>query len=112
MGVTLSLDDFGTGYSSLSYLRTLGFDELKIDRSFVSEIGANRRSLAVTHTIVQLARTLDMTTVAEGIETEEQATMLAAMGCRCGQGYHFGRPAPMREILTAYFKHKPGLQVA
>jgi len=102
MGVTLSLDDFGTGYSSLSYLRTLGFDELKIDRSFVSEISDNRRSLAVTHTIVQLARTLDMTTVAEGIETEEQARLLTAMGCRCGQGYYFGKPAPMHEFRARH----------
>jgi EAL domain-containing protein (putative c-di-GMP-specific phosphodiesterase class I) len=83
MGVTLSLDDFGTGYSSLSYLRTLGFDELKIDRSFVSEIGTNKRSLAVTHTIIQLARTLDMKTVAEGIETEEQARLLTATTWHC-----------------------------
>jgi diguanylate cyclase (GGDEF)-like protein len=112
MGVTLSLDDFGTGYSSLSYLRTLGFDELKIDRSFVSEIGTNKRSLAVTHTIIQLARTLDMKTVAEGIETEEQARLLTAMGCSCGQGYHFGRPAPMHEWHARHKQNGQILKVA
>ena len=112
MGVTLSLDDFGTGYSSLSYLRTLGFDELKIDRSFVSEISTSQRSLAVTHTIVQLARTLDMKTVAEGIETEEQAKLLTAMGCSCGQGYYFGKPAPIHEWRRRHVEKGQMLKVA
>jgi diguanylate cyclase (GGDEF)-like protein len=112
MGVTLSLDDFGTGYSSLSYLRDLGFDELKIDRSFVSEISDLHRSTAVTHTIVQLARTLDMATVAEGIETEEQSVLLAAMGCRCGQGYYFGRPAPMAHWRARLVERSAELKVA
>ena len=89
--------DFDTGYSSLSHLRSVGFDELKIDRSFVSEISTSKRSLAVTHATIQLARTPEMKTVAEGIETEEQARLLTAMGCSFGQGYHFGKPAPMHE---------------
>ncbi len=102
IGVTVSLDDFGTGYSSLSYLRNLGFDELKIDRSFVSEITKGGRPMAIAQTIVQLARNLDMTTVAEGIETEEQAQMLLAMGCRRGQGWLFGRPVGEREFTRLY----------
>ena len=101
-GVTVSLDDFGTGYSSLSYLRNLGFDELKIDRSFVSEITSGGRPMAIAQTIVQLARNLDMTTVAEGIETEEQGRLLLAMGCRRGQGWLFGRPVGEDEFIRLY----------
>lgn len=105
-GVTVSLDDFGTGYSSLSYLRNLGFDELKIDRSFVSEITNGGRPMAIAQTIVQLARNLDMTTVAEGIETDEQARMLLAMGCRRGQGWLFGRPVAEQEFTRLYLPER------
>ena len=101
-GVTVSMDDFGTSYSSLSSLRHLGFDDLKIDRSFVSEITSGVLPMAIAQTIVQLACNLDMTTVAEGIETDEQVQMLLAMGCRRGQGWLFGRPVAEREFTRLY----------
>ncbi len=99
MGVRVALDDFGTGYSSLSYLKGFPFDELKIDRSFIVSVLQDKRSMAIIHTIVSLARNLDMTIVAEGIEEEDQATLLAAAGCLRGQGYFFGRPSAIRDLL-------------
>ncbi len=98
MNITVSLDDFGTGFSSLSYLRTFPFDELKIDRSFVADILRDNQAAAVVQTILALARNLDMSVVAEGIETEEHARLLTAMGCSKGQGYHFGKPMDGRAL--------------
>jgi diguanylate cyclase (GGDEF)-like protein len=114
MDVTVALDDFGTGFSSLSYLRKFPFDELKIDRSFVADIEADRQAAAIVLTILGLARTLDMSVVAEGIESEEQALLLTAMGCGKGQGYHFGRPMPMKELMALFASQKggPARQVA
>ena len=100
MGITVSLDDFGTGFSSLSYLRTFPFDELKIDRSFVADILRDGQAASVVQTILALARNLDMSVVAEGIETEEHARLLTAMGCSKGQGWHFGRPMDARAIAA------------
>lgn len=93
-GVKTSLDDFGTGFSSLSYLQSLPFDALKIDRSFVSALGVNRKSEGIVRAIVDLARTMEMVVIAEGIETEEQEAFLKAMGCDMGQGYRYGRATP------------------
>lgn len=90
--VGLKLDDFGTGYSSLSYLCALRFDSLKISRSFVSRLGSDRKTRAIVETIVNLAHTLDMSVVAEGIETEQQLHALQAMGCDLGQGFLFHKP--------------------
>lgn len=92
MGVQVSLDDFGTGYSALSYLTTLPVDKIKIDQSFVQQIG-QRADDALLHGIIDLCRRLGKTTIAEGVETEEQARQLAHWGCQSGQGYLFGRPA-------------------
>ena len=95
LGVRLAIDDFGTGYSSLSYLQRFPIDLLKIDRSFVSTLAGDdsgdQGSLAAT--IVSLAKTLRLRAVAEGVETEDQAAALAALGCELAQGYHFARPA-------------------
>lgn len=99
LGVVVSLDDFGTGFSSLSYLRCFGFDELKIDRSFISDLNKDQQSMAIVRTIVSLAHELGMRVIAEGIETEEQAKLVMAAGCSRGQGYFFGRPRPMKAIL-------------
>ena len=99
MGVTVSLDDFGTGYSSLSYLRRFGFDELKIDRSFVSDLARDRQAMAVVQTIIALAHNLDIRVIAEGIETEDQARIIAAAGCTQGQGFLFGRPVPFLALM-------------
>ena len=97
LGVRAALDDFGTGYSSLSYLHKFPFRVLKIDRSFVAELGHGTRasSFTVVSAILALARALDMDVVAEGIETPEQREALVSMGCEFGQGYLLGRPAPI-----------------
>ena len=100
MGVAIALDDFGTGYSSLAYLDGFGFDELKIDRSFVADIARRSRCMAIIQTIVALGRQLGLSVVAEGIETMEQATMLMAAGCSTGQGYLYGRPVSAADIAT------------
>jgi diguanylate cyclase (GGDEF)-like protein/PAS domain S-box-containing protein len=92
LGVRLAIDDFGTGYSSLSYLRELPIDVLKIDRAFVDGITASRQRLALARGIVQIAKTLEIAVVAEGIETIDQCEALTEMGCEYGQGYLFARP--------------------
>ena len=95
MGISVAVDDFGTGYSNLSYLIDFSFSRLKIDRSFVSRIDTDNGSGAVVSTIVGLSRALGVHTIAEGVETESQATMLKAAGCEVVQGYYFGKPAPL-----------------
>ena len=106
-GFTLSLDDFGTGYSSLSYLKRFSLDKLKIDRSFVADLPGDVENIAITKAIIGLARTLSMRTVAEGIETAEQAATLRALGCQYGQGYYFSQPLAV-EQMTAYLAlHQP-----
>jgi len=103
VGVSISLDDFGTGYSSLRHLRELPFDTLKIDRSFVRSMSDCDDALSIVKTIVQLAKSLGLAVTAEGIETEDQARDLQALGCERGQGYYLGRPAaglPSREPLA------------
>jgi EAL domain-containing protein (putative c-di-GMP-specific phosphodiesterase class I) len=92
--VGLKLDDFGTGYSSLSHLRTLHFDSLKIDPSFVQRVATDLETRAIIETIVKLAHTLHMNVVAEGIETEDQLAGLIDAGCDTGQGFLFSRPLP------------------
>lgn len=90
-GVKTSLDDFGTGFSSLSYLQSLPFDALKIDRSFVSALSGSDKSRGIIQAILDLARTMGMTVIAEGIETVEQEELLQGMGCDMGQGFRYGR---------------------
>jgi diguanylate cyclase (GGDEF)-like protein len=97
IGVRLAIDDFGTGYSSLSYLRDLPIDVVKMDRSFVEGIADSDQSLAVAEGIVQIARTLNLEVVAEGIETEEQRDLLRSMGCHYGQGYLLAMPMPVTQ---------------
>ena len=94
LGCPVGLDDFGTGYSSLGYLRRLPVDFLKLDRVLVQDIHADPQAARIAETIVRLARTLSLATIAEGIEREEQAEALAGMGCHYGQGWLFGRPQP------------------
>ena len=98
MGITVAVDDFGTGYSNLSYLIDFPFHKLKIDRSFVSRLETDANSGAVVSTIVGLSRALGVNTIAEGVETENQATLLRAAGCDVFQGFLYGRPAPLKII--------------
>jgi EAL domain-containing protein (putative c-di-GMP-specific phosphodiesterase class I) len=95
LGVRIALDDFGTGYSSLSYLRSFPFDKIKIDQSFVSEIGSRPDCLAIVTSVASLARQLGMSTTAEGVETAEQLRELRAAGCDEVQGFYFDRPRPL-----------------
>jgi diguanylate cyclase (GGDEF)-like protein/PAS domain S-box-containing protein len=101
LGVRLAIDDFGTGYSSLAYLHRFPVDVLKIDRSFVTSVVAGRQSPALARAIVDLGRSLDLDTVAEGIEQEAEMTQFRELACSHGQGYLFSRPAPADE--TARF---------
>ena len=98
LGIHLSMDDFGTGYSSLNRLRNLPFDRLKVDRSFVRELGRNRDDAAIVHAIVTLSKSLGMQVIAEGVETDAQLAQLHSENCDIGQGYFFGRPVPATEI--------------
>ena len=98
LGVRLAVDDFGTGYSSLSYLQRFPIDVLKIDRSFVADIGPASIDRSLAQAIVSLAASLDLLAVAEGVETEAQATLLASLGCHMAQGYFYSRPVPADSI--------------
>lgn len=94
LGVSIAMDDFGTGWSSLAHLWRFPFSKLKIDRAFITDMPRDPKLRAIVTTIVGLGRILDMTVIAEGVETEEQARLLAAEGCEQGQGWLFGRPMP------------------
>jgi EAL domain-containing protein (putative c-di-GMP-specific phosphodiesterase class I) len=99
LGVRFALDDFGTGYSSLSYLHTLPLDMLKIAKSFVDGLSRGGREASFVRMIIELARSLGVGVVAEGIETLEQSNALVALGCDLGQGFYLGRPRPVRDEL-------------
>ena len=101
-GVRIALDDFGTGYSSLSYLRSFPFDKIKVDQSFVREIGRRPDCLAIVRSIADLARQLGMTTVAEGVETQEQLVAVRDAGCTEVQGYLLGRPGPRAAVADGF----------
>nr|WP_094973376.1 EAL domain-containing protein [Bradyrhizobium symbiodeficiens]AWM05089.1 GGDEF domain-containing protein [Bradyrhizobium symbiodeficiens] len=99
LGVRISMDDFGTGYSSLSYLRSFPFDKIKIDQSFVRDLGANREAQAIIRSIVSLGKGLGVTITAEGVETEAELSCLRAEGCDEGQGFLFSKARPNAEII-------------
>ena len=132
LGVRISMDDFGSGYSSLSYLQAFPFDKIKIDRAFVINLGKNPQSAAIVRAVIDLGHGLDMSIVAEGVETSEQLTFLAQEGCDAVQGYLLGKPAPIGQyaalvgrnvikpwsprarparapgrLLTVFFEHDP-----
>ncbi len=99
LGVRISMDDFGTGYSSLSYLRSFPFDKIKIDQSFVRDLGTNRDAQAIVRAIISLGVGLGVTITAEGVETESELSCLRAEGCHEGQGFLFSRARPNDEII-------------
>jgi predicted signal transduction protein with EAL and GGDEF domain len=98
LGVRISLDDFGTGYSSIGYLRSFKFDKLKIDQSFVRDLLADEKSLAIVRAIVGLGSSFGITTTAEGVETEDQRSCLNHEGCTEVQGFLYSKPLPPNEI--------------
>ncbi len=98
MGVKISIDDFGTGYSSLAYLRRFPIDTLKIDIAFIREVTSNPQDAAITRTIIELAHSLNLRVVAEGVETQAQLAFLKAAGCDQIQGYLFSRPLPVATL--------------
>jgi EAL domain-containing protein (putative c-di-GMP-specific phosphodiesterase class I) len=98
-GFSIILDDFGTGYSSLTYLKALPLDALKIDRSFIRTLTTDPRDRAIVTAIIGVARSLQMDVVAEGVERHAQKQQLLEMGCTVMQGYLFGRPVPVEQII-------------
>jgi EAL domain-containing protein (putative c-di-GMP-specific phosphodiesterase class I) len=110
IGVLFAIDDFGTGYSSLSYLIRFPLDLLKIDKSFIDKICDGREAAAVACGLIAMGNALRLTTIAEGIESAEQAAVLLDLGCEMGQGYHFARPMPaaqMENFLRCIGPRKP-----
>jgi len=104
-GIHLSLDDFGTGHSSLAYLKRFPIDCVKIDRSFIKDMPENTDDVAIARTIIAMAKALDLTTVAEGVETAAQLASLKNMGCDQIQGYFFSRPLPADDFTAFYRAH-------
>jgi EAL domain-containing protein (putative c-di-GMP-specific phosphodiesterase class I) len=98
MGVRLSIDDFGTGYSSLAYLKRLPVNEIKIDRSFVMNMGEDEDDAVIVRSTIDLGRNLGLDVVAEGVESEEIWNELSSLGCHVAQGYYLSRPVPPDEL--------------
>jgi diguanylate cyclase (GGDEF)-like protein len=112
LGVGISMDDFGTGYSSLAYLQKFPFDKIKIDRSFVRDLSEHSQSIAIIRAVTALGISLNMTTTAEGVETEEQLQTLKKEGCTEVQGYLFSKPVPAAEATQLLQSHKASKAVA
>jgi EAL domain-containing protein (putative c-di-GMP-specific phosphodiesterase class I) len=99
-GLSIAMDDFGTGYTSLGQLADLPLDVVKIDRSFVIAMGTSERSRAIIESVINMAHALKLRVVAEGVETNEQMSLLTRLGCNYIQGYLISRPLPAQEITT------------
>lgn len=106
LGFSLSIDDFGTGYSSLSYLARFPIDELKIDRAFITDIDTLPKQITVIENIINLGKSLNLTVVAEGVETQQQATLLSNLNCNSIQGFHFYRPQPRQEVEELFVQNR------
>jgi EAL domain-containing protein (putative c-di-GMP-specific phosphodiesterase class I) len=101
-GIKLSIDDFGTGYSSLAYLKKLPVSELKIDKSFVTDMNENLSDHTIVNATIQLGHNLGLKVVAEGVESQDIFNQLKAMGCDYQQGYFISRPLPPDELMAAF----------
>jgi EAL domain-containing protein (putative c-di-GMP-specific phosphodiesterase class I) len=108
-GVKLSIDDFGTGYSSLSYLKRFEVDKLKIDQSFIRDLNSDPEDAAIVRAIIQMAGSLSLKTIAEGVENEDVLAMLRDFGCDEAQGYYFARPMPADELPN--FRHRAASRI-
>ncbi|ENN9979972.1 EAL domain-containing protein [Vibrio vulnificus] len=106
LGFSLSIDDFGTGYSSLAYLARFPIDELKIDRAFINDIDVLPKQVTVIENIINLGKSLNLTVVAEGVETHQQAALLSNLRCHSIQGFHFHRPQPKHEIEELFAQNR------
>lgn len=102
IGIVISIDDFGTGYSSLSYLKKYPIDIIKIDQSFIKDMELDEKNAAIATTIIQLAHSLGMEVIAEGVEKDKQVEILKAANCQKAQGYYFSRPVPIDDINKSY----------
>ena len=107
LGIELAIDDFGTGHSSLSYLKQFPVNRLKIDKAFIDNIHTCKEDLAIVRTIIGLAQALDLESIAEGIEYQEQADLLREEGCQEGQGYYFSKPMPVSEFEAYLMRNHP-----
>jgi EAL domain-containing protein (putative c-di-GMP-specific phosphodiesterase class I) len=107
LGVRIAMDDFGTGYSSLSYLRLFPFDKIKIDQSFIRELGDSKDCAAIVKAVVDLGSSLGITTTAEGVETTDQLDQVREHGCTEIQGYFFGKPLPFSHVEKLLRKGSP-----
>jgi diguanylate cyclase (GGDEF)-like protein/PAS domain S-box-containing protein len=112
LGVRICMDDFGTGYSSLSYLRSFPFDKIKIDRSFIRELGKDNDCMAIIRAVMRLGSSLGMITTAEGVETEEQLDLLRAEGCMQVQGFLFSKAVPAADIPILLRRLRPRIRAA
>ncbi len=112
IGLRIAMDDFGTGYSSLSYLQSFPFDRIKVDRSFVSQLGSTTTAATVVRAVVEIAASRGMETTAEGVETEDQRQQLADLGCDQAQGYLLGRPVPIAQVASVIAKWNGGQRQA
>ncbi|USD41656.1 EAL domain-containing protein [Vibrio sp. SCSIO 43135] len=106
LGFALSIDDFGTGYSSLSYLARFPIDELKIDRAFITDLDTLPKQVTVIENIINLGKSLNLSVVAEGVETQQQATLLSNLNCNSIQGFHFYRPQPKQEVEELFAQNR------
>lgn len=106
LGIGIALDDFGTGYAGLDYLQSLPFTCLKIDKTFVQQVNQSDRSLHIIKAALELARSIGMSTIAEGIEDAQIGAQLSALGCSHAQGYHYGKPMPKEQIAAWSVKHQ------